>query len=171
MASPTKNEQVLTAKEKKKGEHSWVTGVCGSVLPAALACKVARPLPNPVPVFIPQEPSTKFLIHASASLAQVKVTAQPVKLGLGPHSLKLLGAQEQAPGDALVALGVVQLVGHSDALQGRHLGNGAHGEAAVHQAIVHKHVGHAEDGDAQACAVGPPLSWGCACGGGGDVAA
>lgn len=59
--------------------------------------------------------------------------AQPQQAGR-PH----LRAQEHAERHAAVLLAVVQLVRHHNALHGRQLRDGAHREAAVHQAIVHK---------------------------------
>lgn len=61
-----------------------------------------------------------------------------------------LWSQEQPPGHSVVLLRVVQLVRHSNTLHVGQLRNGACGEALVHQAIVHKHVGNAEQCDAEA---------------------
>ena len=88
---------------------------------------------------------------AGSLLGQIQVPAQAIQLSLGPHSLQFLRSQEQAPGDALVALRMVQLVRDRDALQRRQLSNGAHRESLVHKAIMDIEITRAEQRDAKPC--------------------
>ena len=88
-----------------------------------------------------------------------------------------LRPQEHSIGQAPVLVRVVQLVGQHDALHGGQVGDGAHREALVHQAVVHKPAeqpggggggGGAGRGGCGCCEVGlgcagrghPPPVWG-----------